>query len=509
MRPCYHFTQATLLVCLALFLTAATAVGQSPTPNIATSAVCTHNGGGSGTYGPQSYNDGLIPPDPVPSNPNCTAGSPAPLPWGWTTTGYGQNGTNYWIQFEWPSPQTFGEFTFYYGGLCYRYMSGATIQYWDGAAWVNAHQFVFPAPAYDVPVRSVQFPPVFASRVRITNMLISAYGTLQNSNPNFREIEIRNVCTDPPTAVDFLAPAFIVQPDQVPIDFTVSRPIGEFDATLTFNFYTPTGILVHSENTVVHVNANTVTGTYTVNSNLMPPGFYNLEVVFNVLDICNRFVDVKMNRVVMVLAPGQTLCEVWPGDVNNDNVVNYGDRNDLNSYIHDANLRSLWLNGPARYRADAATNNFTYFTWELQPGVPWNTPEGCYMDADGNGLVNNFDYIAIKLNWMRTHGAIPAKRSMNFSALSFDMDQNYPNPFNPATSIRYAVPERSQVRLVVTDMLGREVATLVSGAVEPGVHTAHFDAEQLPSGNYVATISMTGIESGLTFNKTVKMVLSK
>jgi hypothetical protein len=406
--------------------------------------------------------------------------------------------------FEWTTPQTFGQFYFYYGGINNRYLAGAEIQYWTGSTWAVAGSFL--STTYTDWERAVDFPPVTSTRVRITNWTMAPVG--QTSNPNFREIEIRNICTDPATEVSFNAPAFIVQPDQIPIEFSAGRPLGEFDVTITFNFYTPTGILVHSENTVVHINANTVTGTYVVSSNVLPPGFYNLEVVFNALDICGFYDDFILNKVVMVLAPGQTLCEVWPGDVNNDNIVNYGDRNDLNTYIHDANLRSTWLNGPARYRADAATNTFTYYTWELQPGVPWATPEGCYMDADGNGIVNNFDYIAIKLNWLRNHGMIAPKNG-GFHATTFDMDQNFPNPFNPSTSIRYSVPERSQVMLTVTDMLGRTVATLVSGSVEQGVHVAQFDASNLPSGNYVATVSMTGLESGLTFSKTVKMLLNK
>ena len=86
---------------------------------------------------------------------------------------------------------------------------------------------------------------------------------------------------------------------------------------------------------------------------------------------------------------------------------------------------------------------------------------------------------------------------------------NVPNPFNPATSIRFSVPERSQVTLVVTDMLGRTVATLVQGKIETGVHSANFDASVLSSGIYVATVSMTGLESGLGFSKTIKMTLSK
>ncbi len=485
----FHFS---IITALTLFVSVA-ALAQSPTPNIATSAVCTHSSGGSGTYAPSNYNDGVIPPQ----------GS---LPWGWTSGGTHTNASA-WIMFEWPTPQTFGEFTFYHAEINRRYLTGADIQYWTGSAWVTAHTYLFPAPYTDW-TKVVSLPtPVTSTRVRITNWVMAPVG--QTTNPNFREIEIRNVCTDPSTDVSFNAPAFVIQPDQIPIDFSVGRAVGDFDATVTFNFYTPTDILVHSENTVVHISANTVNGTFYVQSSQLPPGFYNLEVVFHVYDICNKYEDVALNAVVMVLAPGQTLCEVWPGDVNNDNVVNYGDRNDLNTYIHDANLQSNWLNGPARYRSDAKSNPLTYLTWELQPGVPWYTPEGCYMDADGNGVVNNFDYIAIKLNWLRDHGDVTPKNGGTFHAATFDMDQNYPNPFNPTTSIQYSVPERSQVSLTVTDMLGRTVATLVNGSVEEGVHTALFDATNLTSGNYIATVSMTGLQSGLSFSKTIKMVLNK
>ena len=89
------------------------------------------------------------------------------------------------------------------------------------------------------------------------------------------------------------------------------------------------------------------------------------------------------------------------------------------------------------------------------------------------------------------------------------MYQNYPNPFNPTTTLLVSVPEPSNVRLIVTDMLGREVATLVNGRLESGSHPITFDASQLSSGNYIATITMSGIESSLTFSKTVKMTLNK
>jgi hypothetical protein len=63
--------------------------------------------------------------------------------------------------------------------------------------------------------------------------------------------------------------------------------------------------------------------------------------------------------------------------------------------------------------------------------------------------------------------------------------QNYPNPFNPQTTIRYAVPEATHVRLVVYDMLGRAVETLVDRQQAAGQYEATFDARDLPSGAYL------------------------
>ena len=69
------------------------------------------------------------------------------------------------------------------------------------------------------------------------------------------------------------------------------------------------------------------------------------------------------------------------------------------------------------------------------------------------------------------------------------LEGNYPNPFNPETTIRFSVPESAQVRLVVHDVLGRQVRVLVDGTRVAGTHEVVFDASDLPSGTYLVRLT--------------------
>ncbi len=92
----------------------------------------------------------------------------------------------------------------------------------------------------------------------------------------------------------------------------------------------------------------------------------------------------------------------------------------------------------------------------------------------------------------------------------YSLSQNYPNPFNPSTTIKYSIPvgtnrnlSSTNVKLIVYDILGREVTTLVNKQQSAGNYEVNFDASRLTSGIYFYKLT-----SG-AFNTTKKLMLLK
>lgn len=93
---------------------------------------------------------------------------------------------------------------------------------------------------------------------------------------------------------------------------------------------------------------------------------------------------------------------------------------------------------------------------------------------------------------------------------AFKVYQNYPNPFNPSTVIKFDVPvsrdadnSSYQTRLVVYDLLGNEISTLVDETLKPGRYSVTWDASKYPSGAYLYKV-----QSG-SLSETRKMMLIK
>ena len=110
--------------------------------------------------------------------------------------------------------------------------------------------------------------------------------------------------------------------------------------------------------------------------------------------------------------------------------------------------------------------------------------------------------------WLAKVTGVTEVTENNSVPQKFSLEQNYPNPFNPSTIIKFQIKDSRFVTLMVFDMLGREISTLVNENLQPGVYEIpfsinQFSGNQVPSGVYFYTLT-TG-----NFSDTKKMFLIK
>jgi hypothetical protein len=91
------------------------------------------------------------------------------------------------------------------------------------------------------------------------------------------------------------------------------------------------------------------------------------------------------------------------------------------------------------------------------------------------------DGIVVATSWS---GIVSSVHNISSIVEKFTLSQNYPNPFNPTTNIQFKVASKEFVKLNVFDILGKEVAVLVNGILQPGTYEAKFDGSMLSSGVY-------------------------
>jgi len=89
----------------------------------------------------------------------------------------------------------------------------------------------------------------------------------------------------------------------------------------------------------------------------------------------------------------------------------------------------------------------------------------------------------------------PTSTDHSANPYEFSLSQNFPNPFNPSTRINYSLAETADVRLVVYDILGRRIATLVNEVQNAGTHTINFDMSRYASGTYIYRLEAGGFVS--------------
>ncbi len=158
-----------------------------------------------------------------------------------------------------------------------------------------------------------------------------------------------------------------------------------------------------------------------------------------------------------------------------------------------ATLRWRVCLGALTYRVQVAKDNaFSTLVLDTIVNAPDTTVRlGNPLDAktahywrvavvDTDGVVSDYSQSAtfttgVGLDGVNDEGALPRE---------FALLQNYPNPFNPATTIGFALPRESHVRIAVYDILGQEVAVLIDGVMRAGYQRVTFNANRFASGVY-------------------------
>jgi len=183
----------------------------------------------------------------------------------------------------------------------------------------------------------------------------------------------------------------------------------------------------------------------------------------------------------------------WNGAVGDFTVLRELDGSDYGVTSGDSirativgNVITAYLNGVQK----AQVTDATFKTGS--PGMGFNL-HGC------TGVNGDYGYTKFTAS---AAGALSVGQSGDESLPGlFALEPNYPNPFNPRTTIRFTLPERTEVLLTVVNMLGEHVATLVRGTQEAGEHSASFDGAGAASGVYFCTL-----QAG-TFRQTRALVL--
>jgi hypothetical protein len=145
----------------------------------------------------------------------------------------------------------------------------------------------------------------------------------------------------------------------------------------------------------------------------------------------------------------------------------------------------------------------------ISPPAPFDEPEGYIEGTNLPGLhPRSLFYAQLEQRLGVPMSASSERDKSMIHPNQFTLHQNYPNPFNPTTSLRFDLPKTGNVALIIYNVMGREVARLVDGYMEPGYHQAQWDrrsaiGRELPSGIYIARLVAP------EYSKSIKMVLLK
>ena len=147
-----------------------------------------------------------------------------------------------------------------------------------------------------------------------------------------------------------------------------------------------------------------------------------------------------------------------------------------------------------------------------------------FFEIDSNKVLNTYEMFAFNSPVARivdsvfvvagVHSAVSAAKSSSVNSVkNFSLDQNYPNPFNPSTTIHFNVGKKAKVSVVLFDVTGKQVATLVDDNKEAGSYNVQWNGTtgngaSVASGTYFYRLLATA-DDGNTTVETKRMALIK
>ncbi len=182
-------------------------------------------------------------------------------------------------------------------------------------------------------------------------------------------------------------------------------------------------------------------------------------------------------------------------------------------FVNLISINDIIYSGYKRFGATYSENEGKSWKNMGSDGLTNKYTHSFIIDSDGYFYISAYDGMWEPFNGGVFRSSLPLVTSIEEieeqMTNKFHLSQNYPNPFNPSTVIKYQIPnkvipsgvEEALVQLIIYDILGKEVVTLVNKKQGAGNYQVEFNASNLPSGVYFYRLSTD------SFVETKKMVL--
>ncbi|HEX9252271.1 MAG TPA: C25 family cysteine peptidase [Ignavibacteriaceae bacterium] len=239
-------------------------------------------------------------------------------------------------------------------------------------------------------------------------------------------------------------------------------------------------------------NGNSVNIGLMINTDGMDIGNYSMDLEITTNDPAHQLMVVPITMTIDNAVPVELVsfnAEIVDGDV----VLNW-------STATETNNNGFQIERKVRSPQSLVGN------WENKAFVSGNgttTERSFYSYTEKNEKPGTYSY---RLKQIDFDGSFSYSSEVEIEVTGpkdFALYQNYPNPFNPSTTIKFALPVKTNLSLSVYNTLGEKVAEIFNGEMEEGYHEMIFNASGLSSGIYFYKIESEN------FNSIKKMILLK